>query len=216
MWQIVKNELSYHKFILIFGCITVALFGNATKFGFERFDLSEMAWMVFLGAYTVIYTKSQEEKRNQYFARLPLPVKSIGLARITVLYLVFFGLLVLNSPDHLTWKALTEDLRSWTVLLGNILILIAYTLALIVADIHTIRNRKYRTLFWVSVASYALLMTTLVTTSLIYYNQQSAPYWGVFLFKKPIIPVLLSLLPIPILFHVSIAAFMRRKSYFAA
>lgn len=64
MWQIVKNELSYHKFILIFGCITVALFGNATKFGFERFDLSEMAWMVFLGAYTVIYTKSQEEKET--------------------------------------------------------------------------------------------------------------------------------------------------------
>lgn len=213
MWQIIKAELNYHRIILIFGSITVLLFGNAAKFGFEEFDLSEMAWMVFLSAYTVINMLTQKEKREHYFARLPLPIKTIGLARISLLYLVFFGLLLLGFPDVMAWEKLTKDLRSWTILLGNTLLLTAYALSLIFVDLYAIGNRKYRRIFWASIAGYGLLMTALVTVSVSYYDKENIPCLVALLLQKPILPVLLSVLPIPILFYLSVVVFVQRKSY---
>jgi magnesium-transporting ATPase (P-type) len=213
MWQIIKAELIYHKIVLIFGSITVLLFANAAKFGFEEFDLSEWAWMVFLAAYAVIQLLTQKEKREHYFARLPLPIKTIGLARISLLYLIFFGLLLLGFPDEMAWENLTRDLRAWTILLGNTLLLIAYALSLIVVDLNAIGNRKYRRIFWASIAGYALLMTTLVTVSVAYDDKENIPDLVALLLQKPILPILLSLLPIPILFYLSVAVFERRKSY---
>lgn len=215
MWQIIKAELSYHKIVLIFGSITVLLFGNAAHFGLEEFDLSEMAWMVFLAAYTVINLLTQKEKREHYFARLPLPIRTIGLARIAFLYLVFFGLLLLGFPDEMAWGNLTRDLRAWTILLGNTLLLIAYALSLIVVDLCAIGNRKYRQICWASIAGYGLLMTALVTLSVTYYDKENVPYLVALLLQKPILPVLMSLLPLPILFYLSVAVFVRRKSYMA-
>ena len=58
-------------------------------------------------------------------------------------------------------------------------------------------------------------MTALVATAVVYYDKENIPYWVALLLQKPILPVLLTLLPIPILFRLSVLIFMQRKSYLA-
>ena len=115
----------------------------------------------------------------------------------------------------MAWESLTRNLRAWTMLLSNTLLLFAYALSLMVVDLKAIGNRKYHIIFWASIAGYALVMVALVTASVIYDDKENIPYLVALLLQKPILPVLLGLLPIPILFYLSVAVFVRRKSYMA-
>lgn len=102
MWQLLKADLMYNKFILIFSYILAVPFLVFSWEGDGDTSILEKAHFIlismFVLAILVIIIKNSiysQEKRTRLFAGLPIPAWQAGISRLFFLIIFWIGMLIL-------------------------------------------------------------------------------------------------------------------------
>ena len=209
MWQLLKVELSYNRLVLgiAFGfVIFMALLG------INRIDKLEwIPWLPFFIAFVAMNGTIQKEKRNRFLSQLPVKRAQIATSRITLLYLIYFGIAVFWFPPFMKANDLFVQEDAWATFASSMMLIVVFAAALIFQDLKNSREGSLRN-FWITAAGYTVLIVLLFYIVIKYSDQPDAPLLFRFIADFPVIPVV-AVLPIPLLYFVSIATFVRRKSY---
>ncbi|MFQ5633470.1 MAG: hypothetical protein ACE5I1_32285 [bacterium] len=152
MWHILKAEFQYMKLgILIAYGIGVLLLILAINWGLDtRLDLAGVELRFFLPQFGNLYSlmantstaviiaviiigvQSDQEKRDRFYARLPLPIRTTGLARLLFMLLFQAGMvllwliLFLLEPPAETMKAIYTMIGVNEFWLGIIVVLLLW------------------------------------------------------------------------------------------
>ncbi|MFQ5627551.1 MAG: hypothetical protein ACE5I1_02225 [bacterium] len=209
MWQLLKAEFIYSKLVLVFAFSAVLLI---TVLGISSIDkLDWMPWLPFFIIFVAINGYIQKEKRYRLLTQLPVKTSQIAIARITLLYLVYFGIAIFWFPPFMTAYNIFEEEQAWAGFASSIMLINVFAAALIYQDIKYCRKGSLAK-YWLVAVGYATLIVLLFVLVITYQGEQSAPLFIRFISDNPVIPVV-CILPIPLLYLVSIATYARRKSY---
>ncbi|MFQ5628896.1 MAG: hypothetical protein ACE5I1_09055 [bacterium] len=209
MWQILKAEISYHKFILLVAFAVLMVF-----FVVSISDDEQLKWRSWLPQMIFIFTMSsaQKGKRQRLFILLPIPIAKVAFARIMFLYLVFLSMSMFWMPQLFSQYDILQDKSAWVIIAAGTLLLFAYAFVFIVHDLKSIQEKSYRMAAIVLAIGYSALLALMFALVLAYQDSAQVPYVIALLQDLPII-LAWCILPIPLLFFTSSATFIRRKSY---
>jgi hypothetical protein len=223
MWKILKAEISYDKFKILFfygfciACLVTIWFGVK----WER-NIAPMTMLIMLiSLLAIVYSgeiKRIAQKRDCLHVALPIPLRQIGLAHLMFPFLIwisivlmFFLSYLIVRPYDTVWPTNPNILQLLTL---NGLVISVCAVALLSRDLRKVFIKKPARLaillFWILIYIAALLPFYIVTNS-----------FGLFGENTPlqILLVNLSVSPVPfnivgiVLSFISLEIFMRRKSY---
>jgi hypothetical protein len=96
MWELIKSDIAYNRvlFIFLYAVVFVAVVSNAIIGNLEE----QLAILMFFSVVVIGVTAGLEEiksKRIRFFARLPVPVRHLGILRYPVFAAYWMSLMIL-------------------------------------------------------------------------------------------------------------------------
>jgi hypothetical protein len=177
-------------------------------------SIDKLNWLPWLPLFIVFIALNgtiQKEKRYRFLSQLPVKRTHVAFSRITLLYLVYFGIAIFWFPPFMKAYSFFEQEDAWASFASSVMLIVVFAATLVFQDIKHCRKGWLRN-FWIFVAGYTALIVLLFYIVIKYADQPGAPALFRFISDYPVIPIV-AVLPIPLLYFVSIATFVRRKSY---
>lgn len=209
MWQIIKTEMQYTKLAILIAYSIGLLLLVFSNF----YSLIANTLTVLITAIIFIGVQRFSEKRDRYYARLPITLKSIGLARVLFVLILQSVMILLwllsfwHEPPVETGKAIYTMIGMSAFWMGTIIIILLFY------DLGHFGTRTYRMLFLA-----AFFLTAIGYKSFIFNRFDESSEQQIvdkFLFyQSPVGAAIISSIFIGLLF-LSVLVFARRRSYLA-
>lgn len=141
MWQILKAELKYHRILIIFPSLAVlgALIGNFVQDWNKPISnlngVKGVITAMFLMFYFFKIIGDAKEKRNRFYAGLPLRSWQLGLARLLPFFFIWLTYLSLFWITSATITPYPKSNTIWHTLSLNGFMLAAITFLYIMGDL---------------------------------------------------------------------------------
>jgi len=216
MWRIIKAEFGYNRIYLVLAC--VATIGMWFVYVFDPAGMFQLFGVPAFFLMPALYHFGIKERRERFFALLPVPVKHRSLALLLPFTTLFHAVILsawltqfLRAPDELANEYIT---------LGGVLTLNGITISIVfIVGIRfslDFNKRKYRwlanILLWVFIVGGVLLFFSFKISF-----QRSPEFYVLirdFIFHSPAVAVAVNAVCAGLMF-LSVLVYARRKSYLA-
>ena len=211
MWRMLRTELRYNAIFLIPSFLSMTFMSTAGFFlELDSSIFSTFTLMIYISVFTVLAIRLQNEKRERFYAVLPVTLATMGTTRILLLLIVYSGLSVPWLLSFFMGYSILQDDKFWTSLASNFLILNSLMFALIQYDLLVHPVKRYRAIFLSSVALYFVLLMSLVAVVVLVGKKQAPELASIFL-NWP--KVALCIIPTPFSIYLSVIFFTKRTSF---
>lgn len=146
MWRILKADLAYNK-IIIFMAYGIIFF---LKFGELYQQIFSSIIMAFI-AIGIMGSKSDNERRERLQTLLPIPAKTISLARLLFVIIFQAGIFFLWITTSLIGPTGSAVLTINTMLSANALLLILINMLILYTDLGYYQKTIYKFMFWIAI-----------------------------------------------------------------
>ena len=208
MWCVLKTEIGYHQIMLSIAFGAILLIAVSGLADLEHMDW--LTWMPFLIIFSTLNTSQQKEKRYRFLAQLPVSPGVIAKARITLLFSIYFFVLLLWLPTSWQKQSVAGDADGWLLFATGIMVANAFAAAYVFQDLTQHRKGALRK-FAILVVLFLAILVLIFAIILGYKGEPNRPVVVDYL-KSVALPAYF-ILPLPVLYFISISTFKKRKSY---
>ena len=189
MWQILKSEYHYHKYLLIipFTLVLVVLTVNLVQ-GWEKPEMNlKGSRTIMATAAAIIYfiylLKNIKEKKDRFFRLLPLPTSRIGSSRLHFITSIWIMFLILFWISTSFADPFRMDLMVWDTIAITGFVFCAMGYPIFHRDLNYIFQSK-KIILWLTVFYSCFLMTFGTITFLMFSVTKYS--WKIF---QPLLPL---------------------------
>ena len=189
MWQLLKSEYQYHKYLLVipFLLVFAVLIANTVQ-GWERPELNLKGSRTIMASmsaviYFIYLMRNIKEKKDRFFRLLPLPTSQIGFSRLQFIASIWTIFLILFWIFASSVNPFRVNLIIWDTLAITGFVLCAISFPIFHRDLSFIFQSK-KILIWITVF-YAFFLMTFGTITFLLFSVTKYS-WNIF---QPLLPL---------------------------